>query len=64
MKTNEEKRLRWLIARFERVKPNSVDIISAEPVAYKERKILADVKGFKYIYLFQNDVVVKSWRMV
>ena len=64
MTEKEEKRLRHLLARFEGVKHNSVEVVCAETPANGKRKVYAKIRGYEYGYIFQNDSVIESWKVV
>lgn len=64
MTEKEKKRLRHLLARFERVKHASVDIVCMESPTNGKYKVYAKIRGFEYGYVFQNDSVVTSWKVV
>ena len=64
MTETEKKRLRHLLARFEGVRHNSVEIIQAESFTGIKRKVYAKIRGFKFGYVFENDNVVESWAVV
>jgi len=60
----EEKKVRFELAKLERVKPNSVLIFSIEEQADGKRKVYASVKGVRIGALVHNVMVLYVWRVV
>ena len=60
----EERKIRFELARLERVKPSSVLIFSIEEQADGKRKVYASIKGVRYGAMVHNVKVLYMWRVV
>ena len=62
MTMSEEKKLTHAIAKFEQTLHANVRIVSSDIISPEKRKVIARLKCFKYVYIFQGEGIVESWR--
>ena len=63
MTMTDERKLRHLIARFEKTLHAYIKIISCEEIGNGQRKVIVSIKCFKYGYIFEGDCIKESWRV-
>ena len=64
MTITEERKLRHSIVRFEGVLHSNVEIERVTELEYGKLEVFAKIKGYKYGYIFNNEKIMKVWRII